>query len=236
MESPNMYRQNNYHGNRTPTEFKNLADAEDAVITLSNEIKTIEQQLQNRGRIDNFSNRFEYNNWKKKAQVAMTMKIKQLEYAKRWIAAQKNGTRRIPTEDMTQDIDLCMPSQVTSQSVIEKRPNADKVIDNLCGAILQMRAMKRRLYAFYKIANAAYDVLKETGVEDDFNEQHNLVYWLERAGYDVNIIEGTEDRGNWNNGNQHDYPHNHDHQDAFQEEDDYDYDNLDDPEEGSVGK
>ena len=222
MENPNMYRQNNNHySNRLPTEFKTLAEAEDAIIVLSNEIKTIEQQLQNRGRIDNFSNKFDYHNWKKKAQVAMTMKIKQLEYAKRWIVAQENGSNRVPTEDMTDDIDMSLPSTM-HQNVIERRPNADKVIDNLCGAILQMRAMKRRLYAFYKIANAAYDVLKETGVEDDFDAQHNLVYWLERAGYDVNIIDGTENRGNWQSGTQG-YPDTHDEPSATNDSyEDYD--------------
>lgn len=220
-----MYRQNSYN-NRVITDFHSITEAEDAIIALSNEIKTIENQLQNRGRLDHFANRFEYNAWKKKAQIAMTMKIKQLEYAKRWLSAQKNGSRRVPNENDTTDIDLSLPA-TEHPNVIERRPNADKVIDNLCGAILQMRAMKRRLYTFYKIANAAYDVLKETGVNDELESQHNLVYWLERAGYDVNLIEGAEDRRDWVPNIAHSNEDTAAGNGAYLD-DDYDYDNFSD--------
>jgi hypothetical protein len=173
-------------------EPSSLPEAYDFMYLLIADINEIESQLIDKGREKNFPSTTAYHSWRKKANVALAMKLKQLESAKAWINSHGG---QAPTEES----DNVKPENISlgnnHRLATETRPDADKIINNMCGAIIQMRSLKRRLYPFYKIANAAFDLVTELGIDtnDPTDPVNQLIYWLDKAGYNVKEINGYGD-------------------------------------------
>ena len=168
---------------------RNLSEAYDRFYALIGEVNTIEAQLQDSNRSKNFAVSEDYNHWRKKANIALSMKLKQIENLKKWIN-ENNG--EVPTEehDNVKPENMSIGNNARIDS--ERRPDPDRIIDNLCGSIMQMRSLKRRLYPFYKIANAAFDLAQELGIDTDDPQDvlNQMVYWLDKAGYNIKEISG----------------------------------------------
>lgn len=160
-------------------ELTSLPQAEEVIATLSQDIKNIEEQLKTRqpnaGAYDS------YKIWKRKAQIAMALKAKKLQFVKNWIT-QHGGSKNIPSDDETMNLDYNMPAANNRYADITRRPQPDKIIDNVCGAVIQLRGLKWRLYPYLKIANLAFDII-ESGEGGDYAE--DMKYWLHRAGFDI---------------------------------------------------
>lgn len=179
-------RPDNFKTNIDPCD---LREAYERLYLLTNEINTIEVQLQDSGRSKNFPSFNDYKHWRQKANIAMGMKLKQVESLKKWI---QNNNGELPNEEHDNAKPENMSLSNNPRLNTEKRPDPDKIIDNLCGSIMQMRALKRRLYPFYKIANAAFDLAQELGIENDDPQDvlNQMIYWLDKAGYDIQEIPG----------------------------------------------
>lgn len=190
MSYPARNIRQHHNASRLP-EPGDIAEAYDRFYQLTSEVQTIETQLNDQNRSRNFDSIGDYRSWRRKASVAMSLKLKQIQETKKWINA--NGGN-LPTEEddniRPENITLSNNQRVTT----DRRPDPDRVIDNVCGAVLQLRSLKRRLYPFYKIANAAFDVAQEYGVDiDDPSEEMNqMIYWLGRAGYNIEQIDGYD--------------------------------------------
>jgi len=199
-----------------------LAEAYEIMYQLSAEITTIENQLADKARSKVFPTFQEYSYWRKKANIAMAMKLKQLDFIKKWI---NNHGGKAPTEEN----DTVRPENISmgenSRLLTNSRPEPDRIIDSACNTIMQLRSLKRRLYPFYKIANAAFDLSKELGIEsnDPTDVLNQLVYWLEKAGYNVQDIDGYS---NLESGRQS----NAQHEQTSDEWTDDDFDEWDDSE------
>jgi len=190
----------------TLSEPCDLREAYDQFYLLTSEVNAIESQLLDSSRSQKFEERETYKQWRQKANMALSMKLKQIESLKKWIYDHKG---QVPTEEY----DNVKPENMSIGKNIrisaERRPDPDKVIDNLCGAVMQMRSLKKRLHPLYKIANAAYDLAQEIGIDTDDPKDvlNQLVYWLDKAGYNVQEIPGfnqllphNDDEDDWENG------------------------------------
>jgi len=158
----------------------NREEAEAMITTLAQDIKNIEEQLHCRQ--PNSNGYSAYKSWKKKAMIALALKSKDLNNVKNWLS-KNGGSKNIPSEDDTMSLDYNMPTTDDKRYAdISRCPQPDKIIDNLCGAIIQMRGLKWRLHPYRKIAKIAFDIL-----DDGYAGTHaeELQYWLYKAGFAV---------------------------------------------------
>lgn len=143
--------------------FTDVNEAMKQVAVFKQEIQDIERQLKTRRGFDDA-----HRQWKTKAQAAIAAKTQQLLQIQQWVR-ERNG-------------------------FTQTRPNLrDAIHEKLCELVVQYAKFKRRAYADYKAAQAAFALLKEQG-----NRLKNspafaeLFRWLKNANFPVEEIGSGE--------------------------------------------